>query len=279
MLEKEEVRSWTAFAIGAGKILMFRGPDAYETEFERSMLISYLGFIFIESLFRNKDCFLEGERWTRALKGMAVTEPPNSERHENVIELWIDVFPLARLFHQTTDYIMYNDAVKPGVVLDIVLECYELRRKHIDWRARYGAFTRQHNACTGGSFKAREFCAVSFASQLLVDRFIIALEPLSPGAKDLEIEVQEMADMIALMYDEAKFSEDWQCDLLMARKTLFSQGARDTKDDWEKALDGDEDCLSNKGTLSKELFAEWNQKMGRDYESKGCYQTMASPVL
>ena len=54
MLEKDEVLDWTPFAIGAGKILMFRGPDAFEDEFDRSMLISYVGFIFTETLSRNK---------------------------------------------------------------------------------------------------------------------------------------------------------------------------------------------------------------------------------
>ncbi len=30
---------------------------------------------------------------------------------------------------QITDYTMYKDATEPEIVLDIVLECYELRKK------------------------------------------------------------------------------------------------------------------------------------------------------
>jgi hypothetical protein len=275
MLETEEARSWTPFAIGAGQILRFRGPDAYTTEFERSMLISYIGFMFLETLSRNRSCFLEDEHWTRALKSMAVTEPANSERHEHIIELWINVFPGSRLFQLTTDYVMFDDVIDPETVLDIVLQCHEVRKKQIDWRKRYGAWARAHNACTGGGFKAREFCAISFVSQLLADRFIVALDPLAPGAKDLEAEVEKMVDMIELMQEESRYSEDWQCDVLMTRKVGFAQATKMTKSAWEKALDGDSDCISEKGTISKELFAEWNRMMNRDYEARTCYQSLA----
>jgi hypothetical protein len=203
---------------------------------------------------------------------MAVTKPLGSERHELVIELWTHVFPKARLFRLTTDYILRADsnaaeARDPAIVQSIVQECHELRRQHLDWRERYTAFSIEHSACNSPRFKAREFLALSFSSQLLVTQFILALTPTAPGSRELAEEVQDMAEMILMLHEWARLCQDWQCDVLMARKLTCARAAIATKDWWARAIGGDVNCLTERGTIGKALFVEWNERIGREWRS------------
>lgn len=252
-------------------------------DFDSAMLVSYCGFIFIETLSRNKVCFLEEEAWTRALRATAVKQPLGSERHELVIELWTHVFPKARLFKLTTEYILSadseQDAKDPEVAKAIVAECHELRRLHVEWRDEYTTFSQLHDACSSPRFKYREFMALSFSSQLLCTLLIVALDPTAPSSRYLAEEVQDMAEMIILLHEEARLCQDWQCDVLMAKKLVFAKAAIAMKDGWARALNGDETCLSAQKTISRELFIDWNKRIGRDWRTTLCHLTDSSSVL
>lgn len=252
-------------------------------EFDSAMLVSYFGFIFIETLSRNKDCFLEEEAWQQTLKNIAVTRPVGSERHELVIELWTHVFPKARLFKLATDYILNADnddePRDPKIARKVIEECCELRKQHLDWRTRYTAFSKAHSACNSPRFKAREFLALSFSSQLLCTQLIIALDPTGPGSQELGDEVQDMAEMILLLHDQARLCQDWQCDVLMARKLTYAKIAIASRDWWARALGGDETCLSKKKTIAKDLFIDWNERIGRDWRTMRCDLTDSTSVL
>jgi hypothetical protein len=152
---------------------------------------------------------------------MAVEEPPQSERHIQIITLWINMFAISRLFKETTDIVMSGGPRDSRKIEAIMRECNDIRDRHIAWRKGYIVFTMTHNACNEGGFKAREFLAVSMSGQLLVDRFMTALDPLALNALDLEIEVQSLANMILMMYKETGYSEKWRCDVLMVRKVRY----------------------------------------------------------
>ena len=265
-------------------MLRLRGPKAYtKNDFDSAMLVSYLGVIFIETLSRNKDCFLEDEAWNRALNSIAVKTPLGSERHELLIELWTYVFPKARLFRLATDYILNadnpEDTRDPAIAESIIAECHELRRLHFHWRERYTAFSQLHQACNSPRFKAREFLALSFSSQLLTTQIIVALDPTGAGSKDLAEEVQDMSEMILLLHEKSRLCQDWQCDVLMARKLTYAKAAMTMKERWESALSGDGGCLSGMKTISRDLFVEWNERIGRDWRGVRCELTECASVF
>jgi hypothetical protein len=260
---------------------MFNGPDAYMNEFDSAMLVSYFGFILIETLSQNKDCFLEGESWTRVLKAISVKAPLDSERHELVIELWTHVFPKARLFRLVTDYIMHADSENPRdrtAAQAIIKECYELRRLHLDWRIRYTDFSRKHSLCDSPRAKARAFLALAFSSQLLYTQFIVALDPLAAEAVELNDEVQDMAEMILVLHEKARMCGDWQSDILLARKITCAKAAIAIRDAWAQALRGDKSCLSSQNTIGRHLFVDWNKRIMREWRTFGCDLAKSAPV-
>jgi len=278
-----------------------RGPDSYKTEFEQSLFLSYLGFIvrdclfypskpnkehvafffillfclhvltrcqFTETLSLKKDCFLEDKKWTDAIMSMAVHHPPNSERHYLVLKQWTLVFPISRLFRLTTNCIMSINEEDPDL---IIAECHQVHSNLIAWRNEYGNFALQHNACKGGNFKAREFIGGSYASQLLLLRCIVALGPLRSEARQLEAEVQQMAAIIARLDEESRWSENWECDALMAKKVVFGEAARKSKDEWLGAVNGKRKFLAKgRAVISAVVFARWDRLHGKDFEGRNC---------
>lgn len=273
LLEKTEVRTWTPYAIGASKILMFKGPKAHMSDFDSAMLVSYFGFISIETLSHNQDCFLEGEDWNRVLKALSVKTPLDSERHELVIELWTYVFPQSRLFRLVTNYILRAGSDRPqdpNAAQDIIKECHELRRLHLDWRIRFSAFSLKHSLCDSPRAKARAFLALSFSSQLLCTQFIVALDPLATEAAELNDEIQDMAEMILALHEKAHMCGDWQSDILLARMITCAKAAIATKGLWAQALGGDRSFLSSQNTIGRQLFVDWNARIMREMRTHGC---------
>ena len=150
---------------------------------------------------------------------MAVNDPLNSERHYIALSLWTYLFPIASLFRLTTEYIAPRERA-PSQSLYSKLFFKPTKSGATSWNGAKGtlAFALEHQACVGSNFKAREFIGISYAAQSMVQRFIAALELMRLGAQAMEREIQALAGKIFELQEEAQWSENWQCDVLMTQK-------------------------------------------------------------
>ncbi|KAH8673834.1 hypothetical protein BX600DRAFT_509065 [Xylariales sp. PMI_506] len=54
---------WMVHAAGIGRLIQLRGPKAHESDWERSILLSFRSIIIMNDLFSTRDCFLAEPQW------------------------------------------------------------------------------------------------------------------------------------------------------------------------------------------------------------------------
>jgi hypothetical protein len=211
-----------------------------------------------ECLLRNEECFLEEPEWKRVLSSMS-TSSSNSptDREPVAISLWTRMLPIPRLFRQTTLYICTSTHPDPALRDEILLQAYDTRQDLISWLREYHLFYQRYQYKIT-EFKLHELLAVALAMQILLQRLIVALQPLDPGSPLMEQETQGNAERIVALQDEAAAAGRPRTSILVAQKVFIAKAAIASRDDWGATLGA-----TGRGVVPREVFQRWSDLLMR----------------
>ncbi|KAK6866101.1 hypothetical protein PG995_002629 [Apiospora arundinis] len=60
--------TWMKHAVGVGRLIQLRGPDSFNSEWERTILLSFRPIIIMNDLFSGQDCFLAHPQWQSVMR-------------------------------------------------------------------------------------------------------------------------------------------------------------------------------------------------------------------
>ena len=141
--------------------------------------------------------------------------------------------------------------------MDLILKSYQCRQSLLAWREEFRA---QVGCCTHMSpnYKHREILGASLAMQCILQRLIVALEPLHVGAADLEHETQTLAERVLTLSEEARADENPRKDIYLVQKRLIASSVIDSKQTWLQAVEKHGGAVrEGGGHIRREHFKQW----------------------
>jgi hypothetical protein len=212
-----------------------------------------------ENLLRNEECFLEEQEWQAILSSMAIASPSQpTDRHPIITSLWTHMSPIPRLFRQTTTYIYTSTHPDHALRDELLLRAYDIRQTLLSWGEEFHAFQQQYQSQVF-ELKLHELLGVALAMQILLQRIIVALQPLDPDAVLLEMETQGTAERLVALQNEAMHAMHPRTTILLAQKVFIARAAIASKDDWSGGMFG----VTARGVISREIFGRWCELLGR----------------
>jgi hypothetical protein len=166
--------------------------------------------------------------------------------------------PIPRLFRQTTLYI--DTAMHPDPVLrdELLLRAYDTRETLLSWEKEFHTFQQQYQSQTV-EYKLHELLAVALAMLILLQRIIVALQPMDPDAVPLEIQTQGIAERLLALENEVVATRHPKTNILLAQKLFIARAAIASRDDWSGAMF----TVTARGVVSRQLFERWCGLLGR----------------
>jgi hypothetical protein len=196
---------------------------------------------------QNQDCFLEEPEWQKLLGEMI--EDPNPSCRAVQVGLWKTIAPLPRLLRQSSEFIM-----DPGSRLDrrlLLTQLRNLKRHIVDWRTAY-LKTPQSPPLSPVLWQG--LLSVSLSINSIVNRLLIALQPSTADAIELEEETQDFAVKVMTLRTGKIVTSGFYIGMI----------AKATKEEWTGVAEGREAVVNGARDVVKgPVWVRWNAMMGR----------------
>jgi hypothetical protein len=165
--------------------------------------------------------------------------------------------PIPRIFRQTTFYICTSTHPDPALRDEILLEAYNTRQTILSWSKDFHIFYQRYQNHLF-EYKLHELLGVSLAMQILLQRIIVALQPLDPGSALMEQETQGIAERLIGLQGEAAVAVHPRTNILLAQKVFIARATIVSRDEWSEAV-----SVTGRRVVCRELFEHWCELLGR----------------
>jgi hypothetical protein len=183
------------------------------------------------------------------------TQP--TDRDPIVTSLWTHMTPIPRLFKRTTTYVCTSTNPNHALRDEIILQAYDTRANLLSWSQEFHTFYQRYQSQIV-EFKLHELLGVALAMQILLQRIIIALQPMDQGSALLEQETQGIAQRLIGLQNEAGLVQHPRTHILLAQKVFIARATVASREDWGNGLE-----WTGRGVVSKEIFERWCGFLGR----------------
>ena len=227
--------------------------------------------MFGEALIDRSDCFLGEPQWQAAFCRFIRTEKSLHKRLE--LKLW-SLEVLVPGFMREADEIIYGH--REGSTNDLFMR---MRRHKLESLRLEEEASCETDNSEKVCYRMLENLALAYGADILVNRTMISLEPLSPGSGILEDETMDLANKIFATGSHLQLHAP-RADLLIARATQVARMAESTHTLVQAATEGRLDVLRN-GRITPEIWETQSRGVGRKELVGGfssLYDTTSTPL-
>ena len=239
--------------LGTGELIKARGPDAWESEYEKSMLASQICALALVATLSNEPCFLEQKPWQKVLETLACDTNPLKERGQLTVRLWQITASLSGLSKRVADLIL-GDTRDQAERHELRIRAFTIRDYLLDLATLYDDAIQAHPEEAGSSDKRFRIQSMALIKRLRINRLIVAL---CPSAIGIEEETQRLATQAQELVAAATAAGHHDAQLF-GSQVVLAQAIIRTKDEWR------ESCMSRElnpqvpeTCISKQVFKNW----------------------
>ncbi|KAL8703747.1 MAG: hypothetical protein Q9201_003072 [Fulgogasparrea decipioides] len=258
LLDEERDYAWHVHATGAATLIRLRGPNAYQTEFEKALLIAQIGPIYTEAVLKVSPCFLQQPAWDPVFESLMVYKSNFSACGTVMTSMWESISPIPGLFHSVRAIVCATDETSPTERDELLERLLKLRSQIVAW----GDSRNITNSKLRGTIEFNllleradsvaecEVFSVYASILLILERLIVALE--GSTAWMMEAHAQQLAWGILELKKKALASMP-QASLSLALKVMIAKAALLTGEEWRQ------DVLRRgpKGVVARDVFERW----------------------
>ena len=269
LLDNSREQGWAQHAAGAKSLVKLRGPERFQSTFEKALFMAQIGPIYTEALIENHDCFLGKTDWQTVLlsivQGHPSTESPFSDRGIIVVSLWANICSLPSLYKDVQEAIGGDEFISETKLQLLHVRVAGLDTKVSEWRSRYGPLlltsTPGPLSDDARSEKRYETLGVCLAALIILKRLAVALDPLCLSASESEMEAQSLAGQIVELEQKAVAANS-RAALFMCFKLEVARATLLTRDEWRVSSQLDARVGTN-GLIAPWVFEHWCRLKGR----------------
>lgn len=206
--------------------------------------------------------FLEQDIWQNVFRSVVRETETLSDSSGIVVSLWTTICPIPGLFKDVQNAVCNPIDFDMRTIGDLYARVRAIWSSLLQWRQQYDELTSSHNqpqqAVNG---KQYETLGIYMANQILINRLSVSLKP--HAGSDLEAETHDLARQL-LQLERTASTVNPRASLFMAFKVITAQAIRDTKDEWQRAIDCSvEDHAAARPFISGQVFERWVRLKGR----------------
>ncbi|KAI4241826.1 MAG: hypothetical protein L6R40_004372 [Gallowayella cf. fulva] len=244
---------------GIATLIQLRGPQGYQTDFEKSLLLAQAGPIFTDAVNCNTYCFLEEPAWQATYQSIISERSASIPFADAYVTLWACMSTIPSLLRNVRSIVCSGDEASTTSRETLLSNALGLRselmamgnREKLATTEAYGTTTyssmRQEEAQSAARFEVLG----AFALNLLkVERLIVALD--STLALPMEVHAQELAFQI-LELERAGGRTNSRATLFLACRAITARGVLLTADEWYQEAS----CRAPNTVMAKAVFERW----------------------
>ncbi|KAL8959956.1 MAG: hypothetical protein Q9183_005549, partial [Haloplaca sp. 2 TL-2023] len=242
LLDGDRGHAWYLHAAGASSLIRLRGPNAYQTDFERALFIAQVGPIYTESILKISHCFLQQPAWQSLFQSL-MTESTNLPVCGNTAaSMWACISKIPGLFRSILSLVS-NPPETACATRDLLLT------RFLKLRSQLMALGKKHNftstvRCGPTDFsylladrpetdENYELLGLFTASLLILERNVVILDEST--APVMEAHVQQLAWEILALKKDASASKP-RAAISLALKVMIAKAAVLTAGEWQQAF-------------------------------------------
>ncbi|KAL9032986.1 MAG: hypothetical protein Q9180_006191 [Flavoplaca navasiana] len=244
---------------GVETLIEFRGPQGYQTEFEKLLFLAQWAPLYTEAIHNNTHCLLEKPAWQATLQSIIVEKSASLPYANGWATLWACMGAIPDLFRSIQYAVFDPYEVSNGVQAILLARAYQLRSRMMDAGMENGLTNTKMHGTETYSFilpddaegtQRYEILGALAINLMKVERYIVALDPSS--AVLMEAHAQQLAMQI-LDLEYAATKSYPQAMLFLASKSCAARGVLLTASDWRyETLSQDP-----KSMIAKPVFERW----------------------
>ncbi|KAI7285755.1 hypothetical protein KC345_g1521 [Hortaea werneckii] len=238
LLDGSHSTAWSHHVEGSARLIKYRSPDRFKTEYEKALFAAHVGAIVSESLVNNTSCYLKQPEWVKVFVSLKQDTPFLTDRSPLAIDARLAMFGIPGLWRDIDGVVN-----SPGYCVCAPMDTLASRGRQIhqalvDWLEDYNAH------CVRLSFVQPSACELSLRRELfgavieclaLVKRLLATVYESSRLA--LEPEVQALAQLILDLQKQSSFKHSW---LFSGHEAGVAYTMILTKDQWEEDVSGED---------------------------------------
>ncbi|KAL8855135.1 MAG: hypothetical protein Q9221_000041 [Calogaya cf. arnoldii] len=225
----------TSHTTGVATLIEYRGPQGYQTDFEKSLFFAHWCQIYCEAITNNTPCFLEAPAWQATLRSITLDKRPNITYADAYGAIWTCVSAFPSLFRSVRSVICSAQEA-PHVVREALLSrAYDLRCIIMDVGTKHGlTFTKVYGIETYSFVMSDEEAKPIERYEVLgnlaiilmkVERHIVALNPslavpMEKHVQQLAIQVLDLGNAASEFHPQGTFHLAYQA--VAARGVLLT---------------------------------------------------------
>lgn len=258
--------AWVRHVLGASALMKLRGPQRYQTDFERALFLAQAGPIYTEAILNDDRCFLEHDVWQNVFRSVVSETDALSDSSGVVVSLWTTICPIPSLFKDIQDTVCNFTDTDTRTIGSLFARAREIRTLLLQWRRQFEELPsslRLPEVSGGG--KQYETLGIYLTNLVIINRLSVALN--THAGLDLEGETQDLASQIIKLERRASATNP-RASLFMAFKTIVAQATLDTKHEWQQAINpsiGNHARASS--FINSQVFEHWVRLKGRKITS------------
>ncbi|KIY04210.1 uncharacterized protein Z520_00903 [Fonsecaea multimorphosa CBS 102226] len=275
LLDTQRGKSWIHHAGGAARLIEHRGPDRFNTDFEKALFVAQAGPIVTEALINGTPCFLAEEAWREVFRSAILPNDLWGERTELVMSLWGHLVSAPSMFKTAEELICSRHPVARGTVSSVIDRICHARAALLRWYTEHKVSlvplddTREADIfrCEPSIFSMSmvrrvQLLGTYLSCVILMSRLLIALAPARFSV--LESGCQEMAEKVLRIGGQIEASnQPILCGLFVTQTWWVANATIQTRDEWmssQRFLDGE--------VINRSTFENWCRAFGRSVAGK-----------
>ncbi|KAI7210922.1 hypothetical protein KC333_g7951 [Hortaea werneckii] len=238
LLDGSHSTAWSHHVEGSARLIKYRSPDRFRTEYEKALFAAHVGAIVSECLVNNTSCYLKQPEWVNVFTSLKQDTPFLTDRSPLAIDARLAMFGIPGLWRDIDEVVN-----SPGYYVCAPMDTLESRGRQIhqalvDWLEDYNAH------CVRFSLVRPSACELSLRRELfgavieclsLVKRLLATVCESSRLA--LEPEIQALAQLILDLQKQPSYKHSW---LFSGHEAGVAYTMILTKDQWEEDVSGED---------------------------------------
>ncbi|KAI6893752.1 hypothetical protein KC318_g4298 [Hortaea werneckii] len=238
LLDGSHSAAWSHHVEGSARLIKYRSPDRFRTEYEKALFAAHVGAVVSECLVNNTSCYLKQPEWVNVFTSLKQDTPFLTDRSPLAIDARLAMFGIPGLWRDIDEVVN-----SPGYYVCAPMDTLESRGRQIhqalvDWLEDYNAH------CVRFSLVQPSACELSLRRELfgavieclsLVKRLLATVCESSRLA--LEPEIQALAQLILDLQKQPSYKHSW---LFSGHEAGVAYTMILTKDQWEEDVSGED---------------------------------------
>ncbi|KAI4127034.1 MAG: hypothetical protein LQ338_003403 [Usnochroma carphineum] len=242
LLDSERDGAWITHAAGAATLIQLRGPERWETCFEKALFLAQAGPIITEAMLKLSPCFLEEPAWQHLFRNVVLGKSPFSTYSDAFVKAWACISPVPGLFGSVRAGLKHPNELPEAAQARLLNRVLDLRARILklgieeNLMSAFSCVTAESLQLLsekGKSDPQLDLLGLYTTNLIRLERLIVALD--SSAAMLAEARAQEMARQV-LDLERTAISADSRAALSLRFKILIAKGTLSTWDEWRQEI-------------------------------------------